>query len=858
MKKTIIALAILSACCSVSFASDIDLTQSGTYSTADHYIVQQGSTLDGNGGSLVFNNDQSTSQRLTINGEIQNLHDLKVTAGGFTNNGTITMSGELFFGPINNGAKVTNNGTIKAGSLKTVWSAGFDNSEGAVLDVESGLFDVANTINNNGTIIIHEKEAIFKKTVIFGSNGTIKTNDDKLVSIKAEAGFTNNASHLEVQNLLTSGDYTKNNGELIVKGDFAAGNYYSNEQSKLIVNGTASIGYITQQAYGSLSADTLLITKAAESNLHTIVVDTLEVASTASLNNLKKVEIGTFNLTGGYCGFTAQEGLSPEDNVVKIQKAIFTSSNLPDRTSSGIQLFNTNLELGELVVDMTGPKGMIQFYEGQNLTAHVKKLSVVSGGSFLPTAKEANNIVIIDQANFEKESSISGNLLKPISVKYGELTAEGNLKIAAAHKDAKLEIANLNVKSGAVTSEQKLQGAQSNIVIDEGGSLDLKKGTNVDEFNVHLNTLEDGTLKVASVGENTKSKLVVDKSLNIESADVLTEKLANATQFGVNDETAYDFEIEEGDIYGAVVGNSETGYHQKDNTKLEGMSSINALAAVAWRHENDTLFKRMGELRDLQGTIGTWARVYGSEQEYGSQGVKAKNTTVQVGADYDIGSGWKVGGAFAYTDGSSTFDVGSGDNQMYSAAAYGTWLGNNGLFVDVIGKYSRLSNEFTAKNMKGDFDNNALSLGIESGWHIALNDLAFVEPSAGLTYGRIFGDDFTASNDVKVEQKDFDSLVARAGVRSGFYFPERKGNIYARVAVLHDFMGDVESSVAKMTDLSQRVLVTEDLGDTWIEYGIGANFNLSKSCYTFVDLEKTADATVKEAWKWTIGTRFVF
>lgn len=43
-----------------------------------------------------------------------------------------------------------------------------------------------------------------------------------------------------------------------------------------------------------------------------------------------------------------------------------------------------------------------------------------------------------------------------------------------------------------------------------------------------------------------------------------------------------------------------------------------------------------------------------------------------------------------------------------------------------------------------------------------------------------------------------------------------------------------------------------------VEYGIGANFNLSKTAYTFVDLEKTAGSDVKENWKWTVGARIAF
>lgn len=323
--------------------------------------------------------------------------------------------------------------------------------------------------------------------------------------------------------------------------------------------------------------------------------------------------------------------------------------------------------------------------------------------------------------------------------------------------------------------------------------------------------------------------------------------------------------IVEGDVKGALTqevdaaGNAGT-VTETVNQKLDGYSSIAALSAVQWRHENDTLLKRMGELRDSSGVIGSWVRIYGSEQEYGAQSVTAKNTTVQVGADHDIGSGFELGGAISYTDGSSTFDMGESDANMYGVALYGTWLADNGLFVDVIGKYSRLENKFTSGTMKGEFDNNALSLIVETGWHYVLNDLAFVEPSASFTYGRIMGDDFVAHNGVKVEQDDYDSLIGRLGVRSGFYFPEKKGNIYARVAVLHDFMGDMEATASKANDagVRQTSRLKEELGDTWVEYGIGANFNLSKNAYTFVDLEKTSGSDVKENWKWTVGVRYAF
>ncbi len=423
---------------------------------------------------------------------------------------------------------------------------------------------------------------------------------------------------------------------------------------------------------------------------------------------------------------------------------------------------------------------------------------------------------------------------------------------------------NLDINGGVVDVAESDRTILVKKLEGEGGT--LKIGTVMNEDG----TFEYSTMKVEAADADNATAFTIayqgitaDDIVNAEEAMQALDDVVNVD----NSATIIQKKvIAEGDINGAITQVTDTQgevieeVKQEVNQKLDGYSSIAALSAVQWRHENDTLQKRMGELRDSEGAIGAWARVYGSEQEYGAQSVTAKNTTVQVGADYDIGSGFKLGGAFSYTDGSSTFDMGESDAYMYGVALYGTWLADSGLFVDVIGKYSRLENEFTSGTMKGEFDNNAMSLAVETGWHYALNELGFVEPSVGVTYGRIMGDDFVAHNGVKIEQDDYDSLIGRLGVRSGFYFPQKKGNIYARVAVLHDFMGDMEATASKANaaGVMQTTHLKEELGDTWVEYGIGANFNLSKTAYTFVDLEKTAGSDVKENWKWTVGARIAF
>lgn len=317
--------------------------------------------------------------------------------------------------------------------------------------------------------------------------------------------------------------------------------------------------------------------------------------------------------------------------------------------------------------------------------------------------------------------------------------------------------------------------------------------------------------------------------------------------------------VEEGDIKGQIIqvvdeeGNVDVPAHQTSNSKLSVLSSVTALSTMQWRHEMNDLTKRMGELRDSPEGVGAWARVYGSEQEYGDQSVTLKSSSVQVGADYAIGD-WTVGGAFSYTDGTTDYDGGDGDTKAYGFAVYGTWMADNGMFVDLIGKYSRLENEFGIKDMSGEAKNNAYSMSAEFGWRFDLTDLVYVEPQAEMTYGRIMGDNFTTSNGVRVDQDDYDSFLGRVGLRAGLKFPEKKGSIYARISGVYDFKGESEATYTK----GQSETYRDDLGGGWMEYALGANFNLTDSTYSYVDLEKSTGGEVEEKWRWNVGVRHVF
>ena len=117
------------------------------------------------------------------------------------------------------------------------------------------------------------------------------------------------------------------------------------------------------------------------------------------------------------------------------------------------------------------------------------------------------------------------------------------------------------------------------------------------------------------------------------------------------------------------------------------------------------------------------------------------------------------------------------------------------------------------------------------------------------------GDRFKAVNGVLIDQDDFNSFIGRVGVRTGFKFPEDKGMVYARVAGVYDFDGEISANARRGQSVNS---VEADIGGAWVEFGLGANFNWTKNTYSYVDLERSNGGDVKENWRWNIGVRHTF
>lgn len=357
---------------------------------------------------------------------------------------------------------------------------------------------------------------------------------------------------------------------------------------------------------------------------------------------------------------------------------------------------------------------------------------------------------------------------------------------------------------------------------------------------------------------NLKGKLRIAEGLTSSSAGLKTEALS----FKRDGRGYFDYtpakpnkpEIETGDYETSIMS----------STRSALTSSI-----LVWRNDMNDMYKRMGDLR-IGAESGLWARVYGGRISYDANNAYMKNSywAAQVGIDKRLASGWHVGGAFGYNDGSATYRYGGkGDPKLYTLAAYATRVSEDGQYVDVIAKAGKLSNKFTAYNkysapalrnyVEGKYDTYGYGISAEYGKKIRMGK-GFVTPQAELTWSRLSSDSFDAAapsgESMRVNQSSVNSLIGRLGVVAGV--ESDKGNFYAKASLFHEFDGDGHILFSEPGKTGKRSSFS--LKDTWAEIALGGNYYLSPRSMIYADFTKSFGGDYKVDWRINAGIRFSF
>lgn len=456
------------------------------------------------------------------------------------------------------------------------------------------------------------------------------------------------------------------------------------------------------------------------------------------------------------------------------------------------------------------------------------KGGAIRNGDNATLAFTGTNVFTGNTAQGKPNDIFSSGLVDVVS---GETTLNGG--IVSDGDNASVNISeNAVLGLGGVSSINKLTGTNGTMKIVDAGA-DVTVGVN-----------EAKSLTLAGTSE-------VNDALkgNVSAlAEIVTFESKNAEDIALfMQEGMYEGETT------AVLGADGTvkSVTTKTNTLMQSTLELASSAPLAMnRIMMSDLRKRMGDIRTDTNTNGAWARYEGGRLS-GSNGLENDFNTIQVGGDTKFGD-WRVGGAFNYTTGDVDYARGDADMDSYGLSAYGLWLGEQGQFVDIVARVSKADTDMKVDGFKtGSMDSMAYSLSGEFGWRFALNDMVYVEPQVEAAYTYVDADDLNIDT-ASYKFDSVNSFIGRAGFAAGLKCPDNFGDVYFHASALHEFSGDSEITGGNGSKYKM------DGKDTWVEYGIGANFNINKATYVWADVQRTSGADLDEDWRANVGVRYSF
>ena len=622
-----------------------------------------------------------------------------------------------------------------------------------------------------------------------------------------------------------------------LKGDVEAdGGTVSLREAKTEGNAAAAAGGSINLTDGSVSG-------AATADNGTIETENTNVVNGASALNGGKLKLRNGKISGGIKTDAGSAADVVMDRAGNALKGDVSGEGQTDITlSNGGNWDGNSAGSGKTQVKV----GNGSTWAGTSMNSNT---DVDLEGKWKQTGNSKVRKLISNNGVLDKTASESGN------TDIGKLS--GRLSLIYAHDKTN----PTKVLGGSTFVATADAGSTVDMITDNAG-LDTNSDKAADKNKVSevLNAMA-GKLQYTGYqnGErNLKGKLRIAEGLTSSSAGLKTEALS----FKRDGRGYFDYtpakpnkpEIETGDYETSIMS----------STRSALTSSI-----LVWRNDMNDMYKRMGDLR-IGAESGLWARAYGGRISYDANNAYMKNSywAAQVGIDKRLASGWHVGGAFGYNDGSATYRYGGkGDPKLYTLATYATRVSEDGQYVDVIAKAGKLSNKFTAYNkysapalrnyVEGKYDTYGYGISAEYGKKIRMGK-GFVTPQAELTWSRLSSDSFDAAapsgESMRVNQSSVNSLIGRLGVVAGV--ESDKGNFYAKASLFHEFDGDGHILFSEPGKTGKRSSFS--LKDTWAEIALGGNYYLSPRSMIYADFTKSFGGDYKVDWRINAGIRFSF
>lgn len=426
----------------------------------------------------------------------------------------------------------------------------------------------------------------------------------------------------------------------------------------------------------------------------------------------------------------------------------------------------------------------------------------------------------------------------------------GNIDMTYQADGQKIEIDKISGNNGKITMD-----ISSADVDQTGGKTDFISIKDADTEQKHYIATGKDSLADLLNYDFADNILIGEASDKVKLEGSKFEEISNV----------YDYTLKLKEEEAITGGNNwyVTGVEKKESSTTETVIDDMSLNAGLARMEADTLHKRLGDVRDSKEGAGVWSRVTSGQMESDKNGYfKNDYTMIQAGIDKSetsLTGTWITGFAVQHREGKTDFRNGDGKNESTGVSLYKSWLGNEDQYLDLVGKYSHIKNEYKSYNSKNekteaDYHTNAGTLSLEYGKRISKNKW-YLQPHVQTTYTWIEGKNYTTSSDMRVEQKDTNSLIGKAGIYAGYDF-ERSSH-FIKMGVLHEFMGDYGATIkGKDTSINKNI----DGKDTWVELGIGGDIKIGKTGSTnvYYEIEKTFGGDFETNWQASLGIRYKF
>ena len=711
--------------------------------------------------------------------------------------------------------KVTINGSVAAESAKVnIYYAGKDSRQnGEVLAAKSHL-DSENGFTLNGT----------------GTQGT-QSGIMNLFFSGEGAGMKGNMTAKEGSSITAdfSGDNAFFNGDITAGGEKSSVTVNASGNAKLTGNVSVEDGGVSNV---NLSGESLWTGKSALSGT--------EAASNVSVNDNSTWKVtadsavSTLKLSGGTVDL--------EGGAHQIKIGYLSADGTPGTFRMDLMYHDNQLATYEAATD----SDFLYVGGGEGQTFRVE----AADNSSLNGMREGDKLYFARTASGAAAFNVDHEVLvrnwdkiynKTFLVKTEPVTSEaaagGNTGTADTSRSVAGDSTDTAASSGSAAGDSAATTASSRTVAGAKARMAA------------------ASMAVASSGKGAAASSETAATSSGEGTDASSEAGTSVTE-----NTAASSETNEDAWYlTPELTPLDNGFTPNANAYVPG-SAHNAAASI-WR-DNDTLLKRLGELRWSKNNDGAWGRVINRRlARSGTQAFDVSMNTLQLGYDRRIPLSFGdifVGGAIEHSRGTEKYDDGDGSVYMTDGALYGTFKGRSGDYVDVVTKAGKLFTHYSSDfGDGGDFENWGFSASAEYGHKFDLGWSWSVEPQAQIKYSYLWGDDYTSDNGAKIYQDDMDSLVGRLGLLVAKEFgtgTENPVRVYAKGSVLHEFLGDRDETLYQDVAMHD----STDLAGTWYSAGVGANVGLSENCSLYVDAEEDFGTDIKVQYRIQGGFRFEF